>query len=232
MSDTKKPFRFPDPVRAKILDLIQRDDVRSVSCPFDDPDIWRALVAEQIKRVTGTPCEPQDAFTLSGPEYLDDVPIEEWGGTVHLPFEGMCGGDLVVLPTWRNVFPDRAEKTGRLSTAVQACCHYVLTPRDFGEWSFATRTHVGDWILYTSKLPYTPCDPLHRRDPEIMENRRVYSEQVRESEDLIPPFTPLPAAVELLARVLEANADEKVLRESEQDSGVEDLIDIRIDTRQ
>lgn len=157
----EKSFRVPDPVRAKILELISRDDVRSVSCPFANPDIWRALVAEQIRRVTGTRCDPQDAFTLSGPDGgLDDVPIQDWGGTVHIPYEGMCAGDLVVLPTWRNVFPERAEKTGRLSTAIGVCCHYVLTPRDFGEWSFATRSEVGDWVLYTSKLPYAPCDPL------------------------------------------------------------------------
>lgn len=154
-------LKFPDPVRAKILELIQRDDVRSVSCPFDDPDIWRALVAEQVRRVTGTRCEPQDAFTLCGPDGgLYGIPVEEWGGIVRIPYEGMYGGDLVIFPTWRNFFPENAEKTGRLSTAFRLCFHYLLTPRDFGELTGATRSRVGDWVLYKSTLRYAPCDPL------------------------------------------------------------------------
>jgi hypothetical protein len=39
---------LPEPVARKILQLIQQDDVRSVSCNFDDPELWRKLIAEQV----------------------------------------------------------------------------------------------------------------------------------------------------------------------------------------
>lgn len=101
---------------------------------------------------------------MCGPDGgMGEVPFEEWGGRVHVPYEGMCAGDLVLLPLWRKFFAEDAEETGRLSTAARLCCHYLLSPRDFGELSFATRTPVGDWVLYQSKKPYVPCDPLDQR---------------------------------------------------------------------
>lgn len=155
--------RLPEQVVGKVLELIQRDDVRSVSCPFGDPELWRGLVAEQVRRAKLSDLPPQDAFTLCGPDGgMCDIPFE-WGGRIHLPYEGMCGGDVVLLPLWRKFFAEDAEETGRLSTAVRLCCYHLLTPRDFGELGFATRTPVGSWVLYQSKAPYIPCDPLDRR---------------------------------------------------------------------
>lgn len=156
-------IEFPDTVVSRVLELIQQDDVRSMSCPFNEPTVWRALVAEQRRRAERTGKPPQKAFTLWGPDadfYTGRSPVEAYGGTIHIPFERMFGGDLVLLPTWRNWFGERAEKTGWLSTAIRCCCYYILTPRDFGEVGFATRTKLCDWIEYKSKLPYVPCAPL------------------------------------------------------------------------
>ena len=161
MSEAKTPFRLPDPVAAGIRALVQREEVRSVSFPYDDKVLWRDLVAEQLRRSKRIDCAPQQAFFISGPDAgLNDVPIGEWGGVVHIPYEGMCGGDLVILPTWRRFFAESAERTGQLSSAIRCCCYYVLTPTHFGELSCASRTQVGDWILYQSKTAYVPCDPL------------------------------------------------------------------------
>lgn len=155
--------RLPEQVVGKVLELIQRDDIRSVSCPFNDYELWRGLVAEQVRRSKSSGLPPQEAFTLCGADGgMSDMPFDEWGGRVHLPYEGMCGGDLVLLPLWRKFFAEDAEESGRLSTALRLCCYHLLTPRDFGELSFATRTQVGDWVLYQSKVPYVPCDPLDR----------------------------------------------------------------------
>lgn len=156
--------RLPRQVVSKVLELIRGDNVRSVSCPFNDHELWRGLVSEQVRRTEQTGLPPQEAFTLCGPDGgMMDIPWEEWGGRVHIPYEGMCGGDLVLLPLWRKFFVEDAEETGRLSTAMRMCCYYLLTPRDFGELSFAIRTLVGDWVLYESKVPYAPCDPLDLR---------------------------------------------------------------------
>lgn len=152
---------LPRIVVAKILELIQRRDVQSVSFPYNDRRVWKALCDEQVRRSASTGVCRQDAFALSGPDGgLQSVPIDKWGGKVHIPYEGMCGGDLVVLPKWRNVFVVNARTTGRLSTVIRAYCFYLLSPRDFGVLNCAHRTVVGEWVLYQSCAPYTPCRPL------------------------------------------------------------------------
>lgn len=158
---------LPARVVQKVLELIRRPDVRSVSCPYDDRELWRELVAEQVRRAKLSGLHVQDAFTLCGPDGgLWDTPIEEWGGYIHIPYEGLCGGDLLLRPKWRKFRVENGIRTGKLSIAASVpCCYYVLSPEDFGEVPFATRELVGDWVLYTSRAPYTPCSPL--RDPEV-----------------------------------------------------------------
>jgi hypothetical protein len=152
--------KLPEQVVAKILELIRRDDVRSVSCPYDDPELWLALVAEQVRRAAESGLPLQEAFTLCGPDGgLWDTPVEALGGYVHIPYEGLCGGDLLIRPTWRKFRVPQGTVTGKLSTAASVtCCYYVLSPEDFGEVPFAARTMVGDWVLYQSNAPYEPCD--------------------------------------------------------------------------
>ena len=77
---------LPVPVAKKIQELIRQDDVRSVSCCYDDRDVWEALVQEQVKRATASGLLSQDAYFLSGPDVgLWDTPVEEWGGYCHIP---------------------------------------------------------------------------------------------------------------------------------------------------
>ena len=156
--------KLPEPVVNKVLELIQQDNVRSVSCPYDDPELWLSLIAEQVRRSADTGLSPQTAFTLCGPEGgLWDTPVKTMGGEVHIPYEGVCGGDLFIRPSWRRFRAEAGMQTGRLSTAAGAPgCYYVLSPEDFGEVSFASRMVVGDWVLYQSNLPYVQCDPLGR----------------------------------------------------------------------
>lgn len=124
--------KLPELVVNKILALIKQDNVQSVSCLYDDTELWRQLVAEQVRRSRLTGLSPQEAFTLSGPDGgLWDAPVQEWGGSVHIPYEGVRGGDLFIVAMWRKFFVESAERTGRLSTAIRACCHYVLIPEDF-----------------------------------------------------------------------------------------------------
>ncbi len=154
--------KLPKEVIAKVLELIQRDDVHSVSCCYDDPELWKSLVAEQVRRSASTGQSPQRAFTLCGPDGgLWDTPVEAMGGQVHIPYEGVCGGDLFIRPTFRRFRIAEGTATGRLSTAAGSCgCYYVLSPEDFGELSFASRSVVGEWVLYRSNKPYVRCDPL------------------------------------------------------------------------
>lgn len=156
----------PEYLREVILDLIRRDDVQSVSCPFDDLVIWRALVEKQLRRAEETGLPLQEAFALCGPNAVYKLGIEDWGGEVHIPMEGACGGDLFILPEWHNFFADKVREGGKLRWAVGGKrCHRVLLPGDHGEIGCATRKTYGEWTLYTSTAPYEPCNPFV--DPEM-----------------------------------------------------------------
>ncbi|MCC4118533.1 hypothetical protein LLG90_24545 [Aromatoleum toluclasticum] len=152
---------LPSEVFDLIRELISRTDVQSVSCCLDDEALWRMLVEEQVRRARRLQVPPQNAFTLSGPDSgLLEFDPEEFGGAIHIPYEGVCDGDLYFPPKWRKFRPEHAGPEGRLSWAFSKKCHFVLTPQDRGELGCATRMVVGNWVLYQSLLPYTPCDPL------------------------------------------------------------------------
>ena len=156
---------LPAPLLEAILDLIVRENVQSVSCALDDPRLWRRLVEEQLTRSERTGLSRQHAFSLSGPENLSDVPWEEWGGDVHIPYEGVYGADLLIPPP-RDFCTDADAEGGSLSSVVwhwgedAECgyvCHYLLTLQDLGDLRCASRRELGDgWILYESNRPYTP----------------------------------------------------------------------------
>lgn len=57
--------KLPAPLFEIISQLIEREDVQSVSCPVTDYALWRLLVEEQIRRAKTTGLSPQDAFYLS-----------------------------------------------------------------------------------------------------------------------------------------------------------------------
>ena len=94
------------------------------------------------------------------------VPYDDWGGMVHIPYEGYCGADLFIKPKWRNTFPAADKTGGSLSDIIfyvgedyeyGYSCHYLLTNDDLGELNCASRQVVGDgWILYESNRLYRP----------------------------------------------------------------------------
>ncbi len=152
-----------------IVNLAQKPDVSSVSCPFQDYWLWRELVAEQIRRCEEMGVEPQKALSLNGPDsgiptvssYWHRTDLE-WGGEIHIPYEGTCGGDLFIHPKWFGFAPDNARTAPTLSQAVFGnaglagikTCKYLLTPlKKLGEIASATRAEVGDWVLYSATSP-------------------------------------------------------------------------------
>lgn len=148
-----------------VLDeLIIRANVESVSCPLTNLEIWRRLVEEQVRRSESAGISPQVAFTLSGPDGGISAPYEDWGGDVHIPYEGACGADLFIKPTWRRVFLEADARGGSLSDIVFSggsipefgyVCHYLLTQEDLGPLRCASRREVGEgWVLYESNGPY------------------------------------------------------------------------------
>lgn len=159
-------------VPALLLDAIARlvrlDTVRSVSCPFKDPAVWRVLVDEQRRRGALLGVHSQLAFGLTGPDAgLGHVPLTDWGGYVHLPYEGAAPADLFIRPAWRSTFPEYGGADGSLSAVVHGVeslevgyfCQHLLTNDDMGELACATREDIGDgWVAYASKRPYVEAD--------------------------------------------------------------------------
>lgn len=156
-------------VPPELFDLIvknaERPDVRSVSCPFQDYWLWRELVGEQVRRSIEQGVPPQDALRLNGPD--GGIPLVsnygrrpdlEWGGEIHIPYEGACDGDLFIQPKWfgftfeqtRNDPPLRHPEFGNYFRVGQKLCKHLLTPsHNLGDIVAATRTVVGDWVLYS-----------------------------------------------------------------------------------
>lgn len=144
---------LPDSVITLIGDLIKRDNVQSVSCPFNNSKVWRLLVAEQVRRAGQTGKHLQQAFALSGPDSGFGFDPTEWAGEIHIPYEGAVMADLFVAPKWRNFIPETNSAT------LSKSYYYLIVKRDFGELQCAIRRDIGDsWLLYESTRPYVKVD--------------------------------------------------------------------------
>ena len=149
-------FGLTDEIYALIERLItNRDDIQSVSSHFDDERLWKILVAEQVCRAQKMDLRPQQAFRLNGPDCRSmPFPIDEWGGDVHLPYEGLAAGDLIISLRSPSILVG------------SAICHYFLTTVDVecNEKSrFKKIDKAGDWILYQSIYSYFPVYVLDER---------------------------------------------------------------------
>lgn len=169
MSQVTAEAPIPPELFELIVRLARQPDVQSVSCPFQDYWLWRELVAEQVRRSIALAVEPQVALRLNGPDsgipFVSNYwlrPDLEWGGEVHIPYEGTCGGDLFIHPSWFGFMHNAARIAPTLSQAVFGSpgavgfktCKYLLTrAKKLGEIACATRMEVGDWILYTATTP-------------------------------------------------------------------------------
>lgn len=178
--DLDKPA--PAAIRGLILELVKREDIRSVSCPFPDYELWRGLVAEQVKRAQATGLPLQQAFCLCGPDSgPGEATVEDWGGEVHIPYEGACGGDLFIIPGWFNFASEKIKEGGKLRWATWGRgCNHVLVRGDHGEVACATRTPIGEWTLYSSTEPYVDCNPFFGEEAQRI-NEAI--RQAREAED-------------------------------------------------
>ena len=144
-----------------IAELVKRPDVQSVSCPFNNEDLWRLLVQEQIRRQSLSGLHLQHAFGLSGPDGGLPFDPADWGGYVHIPYEGACDADLFINPDWRRFDLNAGMGSGSLmEVTLNKPCHHLLVKGHHKETDCATRTQGADWTLYTSKRQYEPCNPF------------------------------------------------------------------------
>lgn len=170
---TKLPPLTPELMRT-IIKLAKQPDIRSVSCAFRDFHLWYALFREQVRRSRASGLPYQDAFCLCAPDtglegfeiWHPDREVHEFippriGGEIHISWEGVCGGDLYIVPGWRIVTPGDGPEPASLADLVHMKCNYALSHRDLGVVDCATRTIVADgWYLYTSNAPHEDCNPF------------------------------------------------------------------------
>lgn len=151
----KPEEELPAAVIALIGELVTRDNVQSVSCPYNNSKVWRLLVAEQVRRAEKFNKPLQEIFTLAGTDGGFSFDPRQWGGDVHIPYEGACMADLFIAPKWRNFL--RETNSATLSRSY----HYLLVSRGFGELDCAVRRDVGEgWMLYESTRPYVKVNVL------------------------------------------------------------------------
>lgn len=176
-------------LRQAILTLAARTDVHSISCALVDFGLWRGLFKEQVARSGTLGLPPQEALCLMGPDSgipgitgtfcgleEDDgdlppvLPDEQgnwapdrWGGEVHIPYEGVCGGDLVIPPRWLGLpraVPSKPDS--HFEWAPYKRCNLLLLDRDRGALPYAIRSEpVGGWWLYETTFPFRDCNPFH-----------------------------------------------------------------------
>lgn len=121
---TNNLAELPSEVCELFAELITRPDVQSVSFPFQDENVWRMFVAEQVCRARQTGLHLQHAFGLTGPDSGLPFDTALLGGYVHIPYEGTCGGDLFVKPPWRGFMLNAAMGDGDWTAAMLGkSCH-------------------------------------------------------------------------------------------------------------
>ena len=133
-----------------ITSLARRKDVNRVSCPFDDRVLWRALVWEQVQRAKAQAVAPSAALFLAGPDSgMAGAVAEEWGGDIHIPYEGAHDADLFVRPDWHEFHRDRALAAGTVRVGLANKAHrYAIVEGDLGEFPRDERVRCGEWTLY------------------------------------------------------------------------------------
>jgi hypothetical protein len=171
-------------LRELILTTANRVDVHSVSCQFRDVELWHGLLSEQVKRARSLDKAPPDAYCLCGPDGgiprvakfhpgLEGVPDDErfdgstleekLRGYIHIPFEGVCGADLFIYPTWRRLNREAWSRDDAklYSATFGKPCNHLLLFEDVGDLPFATRIGpIDGWWLYSSIGPYRNCNPF------------------------------------------------------------------------
>lgn len=138
-------------ILAAIKAIAARPEVQSVSCCLRDLRVWKILALEQIKRVSETGLRGREAFRLAGPDSgLGDIPVNDWGIDVHIPYEGAVVCDFFIMPHWRNLCLDRADKTGMLAINLTTGrpTRYLMTERDLGESKRFAKKFIDGWYFY------------------------------------------------------------------------------------
>ena len=93
---------------------------------------------------------PCDALFLAGPDGgLTDVAAKDWGGDIHIPYEGACAADVFVKPRWHAFDEARARSSGSISAGLSdKAKRYAVVEGYLGEFEHDECVRCGDWAMY------------------------------------------------------------------------------------
>lgn len=146
----------PEGLQEVLCALARHPEIRSMSLPFTDWALWRALVEVQVRRSLSEGCSPNEALHLGGAEA--DAWAQEaadWGGEVKGPHSPEMF-DVFVLPLWHGWFRDRAVAAGsaRVGSYVSGpgkCKKVLIAHCDLGEFETEDRIACEGWFIYRAK---------------------------------------------------------------------------------
>lgn len=168
--ELRTPF-LPPSVSTAIVRLVKALELPAVAADERGFDLWHGLCELQMQRADATGQAPDDALALFASD--NGIPLQppDWGGAVHVSWEGMRVATVMVMPEWRTFEPARAGDTGSLQLGLCAgefgdapivrfasgleCtrerCLMMATRSDFGVLGCAWRLPVGGWVIYVEK---------------------------------------------------------------------------------
>ena len=146
-----------------LRELVSHPDTLSVSGQLNDYHLWRVLIELQLKRADDSGLPPRKALGLGsadcgipwlGPRFL--------GADIHVPYEGVCGGDVFFMPDWFNFDVGHATQVGRLKAGTGGKhCRFLVTQKDFGELPFAHSQCFGAWRVYEDNDLVSSCNTFN-----------------------------------------------------------------------
>lgn len=161
----------PPAVTRAVLALVRGLELPAVASGYKAMELWTGLCALQMERVAATGRPPAEALALFSADGGIPLRPEDWGGDVHVSWEGMCMATLVMKPGWRVFAPERAGEDGSLLMGLRdggpyeaprvrfanglECsigrCLVLVVPDDYGELGCTWRFVVDDWFIYVEK---------------------------------------------------------------------------------
>lgn len=146
---------MPDALIQRLVELIENLEIRAVASGKGDIRWWQVLYRLQLKRMHDTGKPAQEALQLSASSSGTPLEPANWGGDIHISYEGMQILELTVLPDWRRFDSETFLETGSLRDGLTKGfppgpeCRVLVTQSDLGLLPGLEREQYSDWFIYS-----------------------------------------------------------------------------------
>lgn len=146
---------MPGALIQRLVELIEKLEILSVASGKGDMRWWQALCRLQLKRMHDTGKPAQEALQLSASSSGTPLEPANWGGDIHISYEGMHILELTVLAGWRRIDSEAFLETGSLRAGLTRGfppgpeCRVLVTQSDLGMLPGLEREQYSDWFIYS-----------------------------------------------------------------------------------